>query len=710
MAPDPYKYFRIESRELLDQMGQGVLDLEKGDGGAEIVARLLRQAHTLKGAARVVKQPEIADLAHAVEDVLSPFRDQPAVPADRIEGLLQRLDAIAARVKLLGLARPEGQVTGQMTAATATAPATAATAATAAGAAAEAPASGPVEQDDVESLLDGITETYVQVAALRKTVGTVERVRQLAELAVDHMGASRHLSAPRQQGGPRGQRAPDGVTPKLRAMVDELRILVAGVERNLSIGVEQVGRELRQVREGAQRLRLQASRSMFVVLERTARDVAANQGKRVVFEARGGEVRLSPPVLGVIQNALVQAVRNAVAHGIEREADRVAAGKPALGRVSLEVVRRGNRVVFLCRDDGGGVDLEAVRRALARKGVTTEDVNQLDAAGLLRLMLRGGISTAGAVSEISGRGVGLDVIGEAARRLGGQIDIRTVTGQGTTLELVVPVSLSSMEALIVEAGAHVAAIPLEAVRRTLRLTPADLAHSAGGASIVFEGQVIPFAPLLRSLRGQGDAQTADGRAWTVVIVEAGQQRAAVGVDRLLGAEEIVVRPLPAFAPADAVVVGASLDAAGNPQIVLDPERLVVDALLARSVETTPALPAPILVVDDSMTTRMLEQSILESAGYAVEVVASAEEAYEKALARAYSLFLVDVEMPGMDGFAFVQRTRADPALRHVPAILVTSRDAPEDRQRGLDVGASAYVVKSEFDQADLLKRIRALVG
>ncbi|MEA2696283.1 MAG: two-component system, chemotaxis family, sensor kinase CheA [Myxococcales bacterium] len=702
MAPDPYKYFRIESRELLDQMGQGVLDLEKGDGGAEIVARLLRQAHTLKGAARVVKQPEIADLAHAVEDVLSPFRDQPAVPPDRIEGLLQRLDAIAARVKLLGLARPpEGQETGQVTAPTATAPATAAMAA---GAATDAPASGPVEQDDVESLLDGITETYVQVAALRKTVGTVERVRQLAELAVDHLGA------PRQLGTPRGQRAPDGVTPKLRAMVDELRGLVAGVERNLSIGVEQVSRELRQVREGAQRLRLQASRSMFVVLERTARDVAAAQGKRVVFEARGGEVRLSPPVLGVIQNALVQAVRNAVAHGIEREADRIAAGKPAVGRVSLDVVRRGNRVVFLCRDDGGGVDLEAVRSALARKGVTTDDVNQADAAGLLRLMLRGGISTAGAVSEISGRGVGLDVIGEAARRLGGQIDIRTVAGQGTTLELVVPVSLSSMEALIVEAGAHVAAIPLESVRRTLRLTPADLAHSAEGASIVFEGQVIPFAPLLRSLRGQGDAQAADGRAWTVVIVEAGQQRAAVGVDRLLGAEEIVVRPLPAFAPADPVVVGASLDAAGNPQIVLDPERLVGDARLARAVATTPTLPAPILVIDDSMTTRMLEQSILESAGYAVEVVASAEEAYEKALARAYSLFLVDVEMPGMDGFTFVQRTRADPALRHVPAILVTSRDAPEDRQRGLDVGASAYVVKSEFDQADLLKRIRGLVG
>jgi len=158
------------------------------------------------------------------------------------------------------------------------------------------------------------------------------------------------------------------------------------------------------------------------------------------------------------------------------------------------------------------------------------------------------------------------------------------------------------------------------------------------------------------------------------------------------------------------VVGAALDAAGNPQIVLDPECLVAHARQVRTLATAATPPSPILIIDDSMTTRMLEQSILESAGYPVEAAASAEEAYEKALANAYSLFLVDVEMPGMDGFTFVQRTRADPALRHIPAILVTSRDAAADRQRGLDVGASAYMVKSEFDQADLLQRIRTLVG
>ncbi|HVR64948.1 MAG TPA: response regulator [Polyangia bacterium] len=693
MASDPYKYFRIESRDLLDQMGQGVLDLEKGDAAAEIVARLLRQAHTLKGAARVVRQSEIADLAHGVEDVLSPFREQPAVPPDRIDLLLQRLDAIDARVRALG--QPAAVTAGAGNGPAAPEPTAAA-----------APAGRLLDEDDVEALLGGITETYVQMSSLRRVVEAVERVRHLAELAVDQ------ISAPRAQqpSAPRAQRHADAASAKLRAVIDDLRGMVTGVERNLAAGVEQVSRELRQVRETAERLRLMPSQAMFVVLERTARDAASGQGKRVVFESGGGDVRLSPQVLGAIQSALVQAVRNAVVHGVEPEGERAAAGKPPAGLVSVQVSRRGSRVAFVCRDDGRGVDLEAARRALIRGGAAADDVGRLDADSLLRRMLRGGVSTAGTVSELAGRGVGLDVIREAMGRLDGQVDIHTEAGRGTTLEMVVPLSLSSMEALLVEAGEHAVAIPLAAVRRTVRLTAAELAHSATGAAVVFDGRMIPFVPLSRSLRGTTAAQTA-GRAWTAVVIQSdGGRQAALGVDRLLGVEEIVVRPLPALTPADPVVVGASLDAAGTPQIVLDPEQLVAGAQTAAADDEAPPARPPILVVDDSMTTRMLEQSILESAGYTVDTAASAEEGYEKALARPYGLFLVDVEMPGMDGFTFVQRTRADAALRGVPAILVTSRDAPEDRRRGLDAGASAYVVKSEFDQADLLQRIRGLLG
>jgi len=221
---------------------------------------------------------------------------------------------------------------------------------------------------------------------------------------------------------------------------------------------------------------------------------------------------------------------------------------------------------------------------------------------------------------------------------------------------------------------------------------------------------VPFVPLARPLRVEASSRDAS-RPWSAVVIERGGVRAALGADRLIATETVIVRALPPDAPADPVVAGAAIDAEGKPQVVLSAEALleVVSRLSAPPAEAAPG-PRPILVIDDSLTTRMLEQSILELAGYDVEVASSAEEGLEKARGRAYALFLVDVDMPGMDGFTFVATTRADPALQSVPVVLVTSRDAPEDRRRGLEAGASAYIVKSEFDQSELLDRIRRLVA
>jgi two-component system chemotaxis sensor kinase CheA len=448
---------------------------------------------------------------------------------------------------------------------------------------------------------------------------------------------------------------------------------------------------------------------MFVSLERAARDAADALGKRIAFVTSGGEVRLEVQVFGAIQSALVQAVRNAVAHGIESEREREAAGKSAEGRVSIDVRRRGHRAVIACRDDGRGVDLDAVRRAVERKGFLPADAAMLGSEELLRVLLMGGITTSGAVTQLAGRGIGLDIVREAAGRFRGNVSIRTEEGLGTTLEIVVPISLAVVDALIVEAGDRVVGIPMDAVKRTLRIATGDLAQSAQGASIQYEGKVIPFAPLERTL--QRGTQTRDGvRSWSAVVIAGADALAAVGVDRLYGTQTLVVRPLPDFTPSDPIVAGASLDADGHPQLVLDPEALVEHVRRVGPVAAATSSPAaPILIIDDSLTTRMLEQSILESAGYEVELAVSGEAALEQARKRRYALFLVDVEMPGMDGFTFIERTRADPALSEIPAILVTSRASSEDRLRGQSVGARAYIVKGEFDQSELLEKIRSLV-
>ena len=305
----------------------------------------------------------------------------------------------------------------------------------------------------------------------------------------------------------------------------------------------------------------------------------------------------------------------------------------------------------------------------------------------------------------------MDVARATMSRLKGTLEIRSEPGRGATIEMGVPISLAALAALVVDADGVVAAIPLDAVRQTLRVRETDVAHTATGDSLCYDGQVIPFLPLERALWRAGTGSRTR-RTWSAVVVEAGERRVAVGVDRLLGTANIVMWSLPGLVEADPIVAGASLDAEGYPQLVLDPGGLVAAAEKDQhAVSDVPALErAPVLVIDDSLTTRMLEQSILESAGYTVELAVSAEEGLTKARERRYSLFIVDVEMPGMDGFAFVTLTRADPVLREIPAILVTSRNAVEDRRRGEQAGAYAYIVKGEFDQGHLLHVIRTLIG
>jgi two-component system chemotaxis sensor kinase CheA len=686
-ARDPYRYFRVEARELLDQLGKGALELDKGTVAPELIALMLRLAHTLKGAARVVKQREIADHAHAIEDALAPFRENGnAVSRDEIDATLKALDQITSAMAALA---PQPQSEG---------------AASDAGAAIHSAPSienGPAAAvttsvDEMDALLENLSEASVQASALRRELAPLQHSRRLVQLLEGQWHA------------PRTDRF-NGAEGKSASIIAELGGLLEGMQRSFTDNLEQMDRELVQVREAAERLRLLPARLMFVSLERAARDAASSLGKRITFVASGGEVRLDAQVFGVVQGALVQTVRNAVAHGIESTAERATTGKPE-GRVWVEVRRRGHQAVFVCRDDGRGIDLDAVRRAVERRGLPPADAAGLSTEELLRLLLDGGISTSTSVSQIAGRGIGLDVVREAAARLRGEVSIRTDKGMGTTLEIVVPIALAAVDALIVEAGGRSVAIPLDAIKRTLRVSSRDLLQSAQGVSILFDGRVIPFAPLGSALRRVTPARNTP-RSWSTVIVESANALAAVGVERLCGMQNLILRPLPDYTPGDPVVAGASLDAEGHPQLVLDPLGLVEHVGRAGSgLGVMPSPLAPILVIDDSLTTRMLEQSILESAGYEVDLATSGEEALERARQRSYALFLVDVEMPGMDGFSFIERAREDPVLRDIPAVLVTSRASPEDRQRGSSAGARAYIVKGEFDQTELLDQIRVLVG
>ncbi len=679
MAQDRYRYFRIEARELLDALSRGLLDLERSPADRSLVARLLRHAHTLKGAARVVQQTAIGDLAHLAEDALGGHREDgaPPVPRERVDELLRILDDVAVRVA--DLEPPP---------------------ATAVRAAAEAEEPEPVQAvrvdlREVDGVLDAALEAGTQVVGLRRQVGDLDHGRELVRALSDQLSLRRDS---------------DPAARRQRALVDELGRTLESTRRALEVRADHAAREIEQVRGAADRLRLLPARGIFGSLARAARDAARALEREIAFEEVGGEIRVEANVLSAVSQALLHAVRNAVAHGIEPPAERSRLGKPAAGRVRVEVERRGRRVAFRCRDDGRGLDRPGIAAAALRRGlVSEEEARGLDADGFSRLLLRGGISTSSEVTAVSGRGVGLDVVRDVAKRIGADVAIHGEPGRGTALELVVAASLTAMPALHVEAGGAVVAVPLEAVRHVAFVPPRSLVRSGEGSALAHDGALVPFVPLEQILRRPSGRDPR--RAWSAVLVESDGVVVAVGADRLVGTGDVVVRGVPAFTEVEAAVAGAALDAEGNPRLVLDPAGLVASAQAVRAPpeERRPRAAAPMLVVDDSLTTRMLEQSILESAGYEVDLAVSGEEALAKARARKYALFIVDVEMPGMDGFELVRATRADPRLAGTPAILVTSRGAPEDRQRGLDAGASAYIVKSEFDQVRLLAIIEELL-
>jgi len=725
MAKDPYKYFRIEARELLEGLTQGALLLEKGSAGKETVARLLRLAHTLKGAARVVKQPAVAELAHGIEDLLAPHREAPApFPPECVDGVLKLVDGIGSALGVLDappppsppseIAEPKPKTNGthRPPAPTAVRPSRRPSRAPrrvardkneGKSAVDESLETVRVDIEQLDLLLSDVSEAVTQIAVLRNGARELDRVRQLATSLLDSLASHRP-----SDGSQRAQYHHD----PLHALADQLRSTVGQLSPVWNSGLDRIEAELREAQDRASHIRLLPASIIFGALERSARDAAHSMGKHVEFVTSGGDVRLDGHVLLAVRDALLHVVRNAIAHGIETEADRLAAGKRASGLVELTVERRGRRVAFSCRDDGRGIDAEAIRRAAVQRGVVSQDdADGMSADAAIDLVFLPGMSTAERVTEISGRGVGLDVVRTTAHRFKGDCDVQTRLGRGTSLMISVPVSLSSVLALLVDVASHVVAIPSDSVVKSVRLQSGELMRASGHHSILVEGESIPFVPLAR-LIGFGDVRQESERRWTAVIVRAGGKRLALGADRLLGTDDILVKALPKMVGAVPLVAGASLDADGDPQLLLDPHGLVeaLGMVGASTAATAKPKRAPILVIDDSLTTRMLEQSILESAGYDVDVATSAEEALSKANDRRYGLFVCDVEMPGMNGFEFVTRTRADASLGKIPAILVTSLNSAADRKKGMDAGASAYIVKSEFDQGGLLKLIRELVG
>ncbi|HEX4498178.1 MAG TPA: response regulator, partial [Thermoanaerobaculia bacterium] len=456
-------------------------------------------------------------------------------------------------------------------------------------------------------------------------------------------------------------------------------------------------------------LQLQPMRGFLLSFARYARELARSLHREVEVELEGEETRLDRRIAREIEEALLHLVRNAVDHGIESPEVREARGKAKAGRISIKALADGPRVRLVISDDGGGIDIQRVLQHAVEVGlVDAASVTAMGKKEALRLLFAPGFSTRTQVSEISGRGVGLDVVATIVNRVGGEVFVETEPRQGTTFTLEVPVARRGESVMLLRVGQLRIALPAAVVRRATRIDPAAVVERDGRTLVTLaDGRLVPFVPLAR-LYGQ---PAADSQLLLEGVVSG--QTLAIAVDTVEGEQEVLVRPITRRAPTDRLLEGVALLASGEPVGVLSPSMLSQREYLRALPAARPQVVVRrvrVLLVDDSLVTREMERRLLEDAGFEVVAAGDAEEALSLLGEERFDCVVTDIEMPRMDGFELAVHLRAVEHFAHLPIIVVSTRDRPEDRLRGLKVGADAYLTKQSLDAGELVDLVRRLSG
>jgi two-component system chemotaxis sensor kinase CheA len=506
---------------------------------------------------------------------------------------------------------------------------------------------------------------------------------------------------------------------EIQAIVRRTRELVGDLAHNIS----QLGTVANAIGHEVLAIRLLPAGTIFLPLEQLARDLSRQTGKDARLVLGGADVEVDRRILDELRDPLMHMVRNMVDHGIELPQEREITGKPPHGTVRLVASQRGDRVQITVEDDGRGLDVEAIRAtAIRRNLLTAERADGMDAASLIDFIFHPGFSTRTTVSDISGRGVGMDVVREHVARLGGNIGVRTTPGTGTCFTISVPLTLATTRVLLMEDGGHIYAVPSSSVERTGRVREAEMDRVEGRMALQVDGRAVSVVELSKVLqrRGVEGGATVPNSARPFFVLSHGDRAVALLVDRLVDETELVVKALGAPLSRVRHVAGAAVLGTGTVVVILNSGDLIRSAL--GTVESAPRQAANevvaataetprrrVLVVDDSVMTRTLERTILESAGYLVLTAGDGQHALEVLNESHVDVIVSDIEMPRMTGLELTAAIRQDERWVHLPIVLITSLDSPEEIERGAAAGADAYITKGRFDQNDLLQTIGRLL-
>ncbi len=632
--------------------------------------QLRRELHALKGASRMMGFREVAEACHMAEDLLE--EPEPAQPRELEtvgESLRSLVDSLAdhgddsAGGDADAAAEFKSRFSGR--------------------------SRGRREELRVASgVIDDLADRGARLRVVSVTAeGLADRIFRLAALA---------------EGGV-GERDPRQV---LATLAISLRQVAMEFESGQRIFRRLSDRQL----DTLLRLQVQPLKPFLTNLSGHAHELATSLGKTVKVQVRAGEAQLDRRIVNALREAFLHLVRNSVDHGIESPDERKRAGKMEAGSIQIEAEEEGDKVRIRVFDDGRGVDIDAVlKTAIDRQIVTSEAAQNIEITEALQLLFRPGFTTREETSELSGRGIGLDAVAAAVRSVGGDLWMESTVGEGTEINVEVPVARRGDRVLVLGIGSHQVAVSASPVRAYRSITPEMVEVEGNRRVLRVRGEIVE-AQFLSELLLPGERPSKTGVMVEMIV---GGAVVALVADSIIGEEEVIVRPLPRAAGAPSSMEGITLLASGRPVPVLSLQRLGPfreDDVAVDIRRATSAAPVHVLLVDDSRVTREMMRRLLEDAGFTVTGVGSADDAILALAREQVDCLVTDIEMPGVDGLDLTRRLRKETEHADLPIVVVSTLDRPSDRLAGLESGANAYLTKQGLDVRELVALINRVGG
>jgi len=743
--------FKAETEDHLTKLDKGLVELEKHPRNTELFKELNREAHTIKGSARVFGYSPIQEIAHRIEEIFAKIMEKKVVFSSPIANrIFKGLDTIRSILDKVGRGEEIGAdmsvICGELDECIAQKPAVKE----------EKPQakkevtvqkSGFDErkieerkgvEDKPERQPSGYAEEYIRVP-----VSKVNKLLNLVgEIVVNKMKSSQKIIQAKRlvKLSKESQRMIADLSERVKSSAsfhdsEIVRLLSecnADTQRlkessltlcdNISTEALNLDPVIDELQARMKEIRMLPCSTIFEGFPRMVRDIASQQGKEINLEISGEDTELDKKVLEGIKTSLMHLLRNCIDHGIEPPEKRQAAGKPGYGTVKLSASHEAGNVVIVIEDDGQGIDIDEIKAvALKKRLVSAEELKAMPEKEILNIIFINGYSTSPIITDVSGRGIGLDVVRHDMESLKSQVIVETQKGKGTKFTLVLPLTIAIIQALLVKTKGMSFAIPMTSIVESFKASESKFSTIEGRMAIQIRGHTMPVMRLaevmaLPSVYAKDDEPEKKEEELDVIIVTSLSKQVGFIVDEIVGEEEIFIKSLGKHLGKVQNVSGAAILGTGEVLVILDAADLIAQARLnnlavagEKAVIREKEKKKSILVVEDAMSTRELVKSILEAQGYEVYTAVDGLDALDKIATSRFNLLVTDIQMPRMDGFELCKCLKKNEQYKDVPVIIITALEKDEDKRRGIEAGAQAYIVKTSFDQSNLLDTIQRLI-